>query len=149
VATVVGKPPPPPLAHEFFEREGLWVEKDAPVQLRDGVTIYVDIYRPDADTEQLGILLAYGPYGKHWVQGHMWPSADIDDGWISPLTGFEAPDPGYWCRHGYAVVYADPRGMWRSEGVFPHHGPQEREDVYDVIQWLGDRSWGNGNVGML
>ncbi|MDX2376370.1 CocE/NonD family hydrolase [Microbacterium sp. LRZ72] len=148
-ATVVGKPPPPPLRHETIAYEGMVLEKDAAVTLRDGVTIYLDVYRPSEHATDLPVLLAWGPYGKHWVSDRTFAGSGVDPAWISPFTGFESPDPVYWTRHDYAVALADPRGLWHSEGDFPHNGPQEREDLFDTIQWLGARPWSNGSVGML
>ncbi len=40
------------------------IERDVPVALRDGVRIYVDVYRP-LDEEPAAPLIAWGPYGKH------------------------------------------------------------------------------------
>ncbi|HWL61148.1 MAG TPA: CocE/NonD family hydrolase [Microbacteriaceae bacterium] len=148
-ATVVGKPPPPPLRHEVVALEGMMLERDAAVVLRDGTRIYVDIYRPAVDAVDLPVLLGWGPYGKHWVSERTFTGSEVDPAWISPFTGFEAPDPRYWCGHGYAVAFADPRGLWHSEGDFSHNGPQERDDLYDTIEWLGSREWSNGSVGML
>ncbi|MQA08916.1 MAG: CocE/NonD family hydrolase [Pseudonocardiaceae bacterium] len=147
--TAAGKPPLPPIGQVRFESHGLSVERNAPVRLRDGTAIYLDIYRPRQAATKLPVLLAWGPYGKHHQSSRLWPAAEVEEGWISELTGFEAPDPVYWCGHGYAVAYADPRGLWLSEGTFFHNGPQEAEDVYDTIEWLGAADWCNGRVGML
>jgi len=144
-----GKPPLPPLLHEVRDLDGLILEKDVAVVLRDGVRIYLDIYRPSLAATGLPVLLAWGPYGKHNTKAHLWPGAGLEDGWISKHTGFEAPDPAYWCAHGYAVAYADPRGMWNCEGEGRHNGPQEAEDVHDAIEWLGAAGWSSGKVGML
>ena len=38
-------------------------EKDVAVKLRDGVTIYIDVFRP-AGVEHVPVLLAWSPYGK-------------------------------------------------------------------------------------
>jgi hypothetical protein len=35
---------------------------------------------------------------------------------VSRFTGFEAPDPLYWIRNGYAVMQTDVRGMHKSQG---------------------------------
>ena len=148
-ATVTGKPPPPPLRHELVDHGHLIVERDAPVVLRDGVRIFVDIYRPSREATELPVLLAWGPYGKHWVSDRTFPGSGVRPEWVSEFTGFESPDPQYWTGHGYAVVFADPRGLWHSEGDFPHNGPQERDDLYDTIEALGAAPWSNGNVGML
>ncbi|UOR01610.1 CocE/NonD family hydrolase [Leucobacter allii] len=146
---VVGKPPPPPLRHELVEHPELVVERDLPLRLRDGVRIYVDVYRPSREATGLPVLLAWGPYGKHWVTSRTFAGSGVDPEWVSEFTGFEAPDPRYWTAHGYAVVFADPRGLWHSEGDFSHNGPQEREDLYDAIEALAAADWANGRVGML
>lgn len=148
-ATAEGKPPLPPLEHVTEDLGGLTVERNTAIPLRDGIRIYGDIYRPAGMDRDLPVLLAWGPYGKHNQKDMLWPSAGIEAGWMSPLTGFEAPDPRYWCRNGYAVAYVDPRGMWHSEGNGVHNGPQEAEDVYDAIEWLGGADWSNGRVVML
>lgn len=148
-ATAEGKPPLPPLAHGVEEHGGIRIERNVAIPMRDGVRIYADVYQPAGTATDLPVLLAWGPYGKHNQKDMLWPGAGIEPGWMSKLTGFEAPDPAYWCSHGYSVVYVDPRGMWHSEGEGVHNGPQEAEDVYDTIEWLGVRDWSNGRVGML
>lgn len=124
------------------------IDYDATIVLRDGVRIYADIYRPRVE-EPVPVVLAWGPYGKHWRTNRMFPGADVDPAWISEFTPFEAPDPVYWTAHGYAVAVVDPRGLWNSEGDFSHNGPAERDDLYDTIEWLGAQPWSSGNVGML
>ena len=148
-ATVPGKPAPPPLEYERRDHGAFVSEKDVAITLRDGTTIYVDIYRPSWHAAQLPVLLAWGPYGKHWTSSRMFVGSGVEPGRISEFTGFESPDPAYWTAHGYAVVFADPRGLWHSEGDFSHNGPQERDDLYDAIEFLGAAPWSNGNVGML
>ncbi|MET0702271.1 MAG: hypothetical protein ABWY93_21665, partial [Mycobacterium sp.] len=39
------------------------LDKDIAVTLRDGVTIYVDVYRP-VGTEKVPVIVAWSPYGK-------------------------------------------------------------------------------------
>jgi uncharacterized protein len=38
-------------------------EKDVAVKLRDGVTIYVDVFRP-VGAEKVPVIVAWSPYGK-------------------------------------------------------------------------------------
>ncbi|MGI4881298.1 MAG: CocE/NonD family hydrolase [Janthinobacterium lividum] len=144
------KPPLPPTGYARFEEDGLVFERNVPVKMRDGITIYADIFRPagpfgEAD---LGVLLAWSPYGKHGKSTNLWPAAGIEEGWNSRHTAFEAPDPAFWCPLGYAVVYPDPRGAWLSEGSLRHNGVGEGQDCYDLIEWLGVQPWSNGKVGM-
>ncbi len=54
----------------------------------------------------------------------------------------------FWCQRGYAVVFADPRGAWQSEGELHHNGSVEAEDCRETIDWLGAQAWSNGKVGM-
>lgn len=148
---VTGKKVPPPPSYSERRESGLLIERNVPVPLRDGVRIFIDLYRPEdtAGKRGLPVLLGWSPYGKHNTADRLpWPEADVRPGWISPYTAFEAPDPAYWCRHGYAVAYPDPRGSWYSEGDLRHGGLGEAEDCYDLIEWLGTRPWSNGKVGM-
>jgi len=150
-ASVVGKRVPPPPKHIELHESGMYIERNVSVGLRDGTRIFIDIYRPDgpAGLRDIPVILGWSPYGKHNLSSRLnWAAADVAEGWISPYTAFEAPDPLYWCRHGYAVVYPDPRGSWYSEGELRHGGRGESEDCYDLIEWLGTRPWSNGRVGM-
>lgn len=133
--------------HAIRRENGLLIESDVAVPLRDGTRILVDVYRPDGGAG-LPVLLGWSPYGKHNQTNRLWPQAGVDPAWISPATAFEAPDPADWCRHGYAVAYADPRGTWYSEGEHRHNGQGEGEDCYDLIEWLGTRAWSNGRIGL-
>ena len=146
----VHKPPLPPLGYASWEVDGLRIERNVSVPMRDGVRIYVDIYRPAgaAGEQGLATLLGWSPYGKHGLSDRLWPPAGVQPGWISRFTAFEAPDPAYWCPLGYAVVFPDPRGAWQSEGELRHNGRGEGEDCYDLIEWLAVCPWSNGKIGM-
>jgi hypothetical protein len=128
---------------------GMLVERDLAVRLRDGVQIFIDLYRP-AEGPPVPPLIAWGPYGKH---GHTrysqsFPKADVADEHLSAYTAFEAPDAAYWVAHGYAVINADPRGTWYSEGIATYLSPEEALDFHDLIEWAGTRDWSNGKVGL-
>ncbi|MBN8819559.1 MAG: CocE/NonD family hydrolase [Sphingomonas sp.] len=148
--TAFGKPPLPPRDHKQWTEEGLLIDRNVAVTMRDGVRILVDIYRPaDRADGPMPILLGWSPYGKHGVTDKLFPPySGVQDGWMSRFTAFEAPDPAYWCAHGYAVCIADSRGSWLSEGDLRHNGLGEGEDCYDLIEWLGVQLWCNGKVGM-
>ena len=149
-ATNPYKPPLPPLEQARIVEDGLVLDRNIPIAMRDGTIIYVDLFRPEgaAGERDLPVLLAWSPYGKHGKADHLWPPASLEPGWISRHTAFEAPDPAYWCAHGYAVCYPDPRGAWLSQGELRHNGLGEGEDCYDLIEWLGVQPWCNGKVGM-
>jgi predicted acyl esterase len=124
------------------------IEYDTAVPMRDGVEIYVDVFRPDSGAVA-AVLVAWSPYGKHAPVGYdIFPRSGVRKEWVSRYAGFEGPDPLYWVGHGYAVVNADPRGMWCSQGDGTFWSPQEGDDVFDLIEWAGTRPWSNGRVGM-
>ncbi|OQU98957.1 hypothetical protein CLAIMM_04666 [Cladophialophora immunda] len=134
-------------------REALIWNKDIPVKLRDGVTIYVDVFRPASkENEPLPALVPWSPYGKTGTglqQTHNFPYVAVPQTHTSGLEKFEGPDPAEWCPRGYAIVQPDARGAFNSEGDVYHYGTQEAQDGYDTIEWIAEQSWSNGNVGLV
>ena len=143
------KPLLPPAAYDCRTEQGLTIERNCAIRLRDGTVIFADLYRPEGATANVPLLLAWGPYGKHALSNQVfWPRSGVDPAWLSNLTAFEAPDPVFWGRHGVGVAVVDPRGAWLSGGDFHHNGAQEAEDCADAIEWLAGRPWCNGRIGM-
>jgi uncharacterized protein len=126
------------------------VERDTAMPLRDGTTIYVDIFRPSGGAD-LPSVIGWGPYGKEGGSLALddFPMrAGVPRGVVSGLQMFEGPDPAFWCAHGYAVVNADPRGVGYSEGDIAFWGAQEARDGYDLVEWVAQQPWSNGKVGL-
>jgi len=101
------------------------VERDVEAQMRDGVILRADVYRPDTE-EPLPVLLQRTPYGK---------------GFSNPAFALMAAE------RGYAVVVQDTRGRWASDGdgyPFIH----EQADGYDSVEWAAAQPWADGKVGM-
>lgn len=126
------------------------LERDVPVTLRDGVTIYTDVFRPVAEGRYPAIM-AWSPYGKE-VGGQMLDDVPGRSGVplnaTSGLEKFEGPDPAYWVAKGYAVVNPDKRGAYMSEGNLLYWGHEDALDGCDVIEWIASRPWCNGKIGM-
>jgi uncharacterized protein len=126
----------------------IW-DRDVAIKLRDGVTIYVDVFRPAGTAAALPAIMAWAPYGKslpadpatHFI-------GTVPANWISGLTRFEGSDPAFWCNHGYAVINVDPRGAFKSQGDIHYWGGVDAADGYEVIEWIANRDWCNGKVGM-
>jgi putative CocE/NonD family hydrolase len=113
-------------------------EYDVLVQMRDGINLYVDIYRPDTE-EKLPALLGMSPYGKR-AQVRVYDTSIVG----------EACDPNYIVPKGYIHIVADVRGSGKSEGQMRClHSKQEQEDGYDLVEWIAHQQWCNGNVGMV
>ena len=127
-------------------------ERDIPVKLRDGRTIYADIYRPQGQTN-IPVILAWTPYGKrHWYAENtpgLYQAIGVPKGTISKLPPFEAPDPMFWCAQGYAIANVDAPGTGYSEGDNTIWTEQGGKDGYDFIEWVATQKWCNGKVGMI
>lgn len=120
-------------------------ERGARVEMRDGIKLAVDIFRP-ADGGRFPALLAYSPYGKdvQRVMEKQRPhSSRLGNG------GQEAGDTGFFVSRGYVHVIADVRGAGDSEGTYNFQGRKEQNDGYDLIEWIAKQPWCDGNVGML
>lgn len=126
------------------------LERDVPIKLRDNVTIYTDIFRPN-DGGRHPAILAMSPYGKEI--GSQWlddtPNhAGVPMQATSGLQKFEGPDPAYWCNYGYAVINPDVRGAYNSEGIILFFGSDYGRDGADIIEWAATQPWCNGKIGM-
>ncbi len=128
--------------------DGLTIDYDVAVPLRDGVKIYVDTYRPAGVEGPLPAIILWSAYGKHY----RWPrpvlNAFTHGANVSDYAPIEAPDPLTWCPAGYALVVPDPRGINSSEGDASAWTPQEGLDIHDTIEWIAEQPWSNGKVGM-
>ena len=108
------------------EFDDVVVERDVPVQMRDGVRLRADVFRPRGGGP-FPVLVYRTPYDKS-------AAADAYDTHVDAV------------RRGYAVVLQDVRGRHSSDGNFD---PYRREgpDGYDTIEWAAAQSWSNGRVG--
>ena len=56
----------------------------------------------------------------------------------------------WFAGNGYAAIRVDIRGNGESEGLMTdEYAAQELQDGCDIIQWLSEQPWCNGNVGMM
>jgi len=106
------------------------VEKDIMVPMRDGVRLATDAWVPAGDGPFPALLVRL-PYGKD-------------------MTGLFAygllPNIFTLVEAGYAVVYQDCRGTFRSGGEFIPM-INEPDDGADTVPWLLGQPWCDGNVG--
>ena len=140
-----------PFGYRKSREDGMLIERDVAVRMRDGIRIYIDLYRPDGVDAPLPVLIAWGPYGKHSPRGtyeRFHNHASVKQEWVSRHCAFESPDPLYWTQHGYAIIYVDPRGTWNSEGKATFWSTDEARDFYDLIEWAAAQPWSNGKVGL-
>jgi len=108
---------------------GFRVEKDVMVRMRDGVELATDTWVPDRVPAPA--LLVRLPYGKD----------------LTALLGYGLmPNLFALIEAGYALVYQDCRGTFRSGGEFVPM-VNEPDDGADTIAWLVEQPWCDGNIG--
>ena len=132
------------------------IERDLPIKMDDGVTLRVDVYRPDTKI-RVPVVMAGGPYGKGVkYQEHykpLWESLlkmhpDLLSGSKHRWLTWETVDPEIWVPWGYACVRVDSRGAGRSPGYLDIFSPRETKDFANSIEWAGSQKWSSGKVGL-
>ncbi|UGT59806.1 CocE/NonD family hydrolase [Nocardia asteroides] len=102
------------------------------VPMRDGARLAARIWRPVTD-EPLPAVFEYIPYRKR----------DL-------TRARDALNHPYLAGHGYVAVRVDLRGSGDSDGVLAdEYLRAEHDDACDVIAWLAEQPWCDGNVGMM
>ena len=130
---------------------GIIVAKNVAVPMSDGVTLRVNVFRPDHPAP---VVMSMTPYGKDNTPDCIGMLAMRLSGVrfgrlnCSPMTGFESPDPLFWTSHGYAVVQGDARGMHASDGIGGFLTDQDAQDYAELIGWAADQSWSTGAVAL-
>lgn len=120
------------------------VEKNVLVRMRDGVRIACDVYYPDAQG-RFPAILSMGPYGKDIQALKAPPQPRHRSEW----GAIEAGNSGFLVSRGYVHVIVDVRGTGFSEGNYDICQMKEQEDGYDLVEWIAEQPWCNGNVGMI
>lgn len=124
-------------------RYGVAVDRDVKVRLPDGTHLDGDVYRPDAPGK-FPVILGAHPYNKDLQSGPMLPVG------FTPMRGYmESGDPTFFARRGYVHAVFNVRGTGKSEGFYQLIGRQEVQDTVDLIDWLADQTWSDGNVAMF
>lgn len=125
-------------------------EKDVPIKMRDGITLYVNVFRPNRPGKY-PVVMSMDPYIKDslppWQVFHrFWPAVgSIETSLYAPI---ESPDPGFWVPNDYALVKIATRGSSNSEGSLYPWTKTETEDYYEVIEWAAEQEWSDGNIGL-
>lgn len=114
-----------PVVVEPQARPAVRMEEGVRAEMRDGVALVADVYRP-AGEGPWPVLLQRTPYDR--------------DGAEEAARRLAA--------HGYLVVVQDTRGRYDSEGVFVPFF-HEAEDGYDTVEWAAALPGSNGQVGMF
>ncbi len=124
------------------------MEKDVAIRMRDGVTLYVNVFRPPG-TGRWPVVISADVYGKdaNGMESHQRFSTH-GSVVTSVFAPFESPDPGFWVPNDYAVVKIALRGSSNSGGELRPMSSLEARDYYEVIEWAAAQGWSTGKVGM-
>jgi len=133
------------------------VEKDVGIEMRDGLVLRANVFRPDAEG-RYPVILAHGVYGKdvHFADGFkaqweklikIYPGIE-SDGSSGKYLRWETVDPERFVPSGFVVVQVDARGSGKSPGYLDAWSPQEMLDYYECVEWAGTQPWSNGKVGL-
>lgn len=98
------------------------------VMMRDGVALSVALYRP-AVVAPVPAILTITPYGK----------GDAE----------RTAQARWFAERGYAVVVADMRGRFDSDGQWDPFDARHKTDGYDLIDWISKQPWNDAKVGMI
>lgn len=104
-----------------------WLETNIPMS--DGQSLKADIYIPENWTTGPTILIQT-PYNKNLYRLNL------------PLGIGQAQ-----ATMGYAIVIVDWRGFWGSADAAYTGAPDIGEDGYDVVEWIANQPWSDGNIG--
>jgi uncharacterized protein len=107
------------------------------VEVRDGTRLLLDVYRPYAPGRPFPALCSFSPYTRQHQRD------------TAPTGQNEAGLSEFWVPRGYAHVIVDVRGSNGSDGGWDMWGPTEQRDLADVIEWVAEQPWCDGNVGMM
>jgi hypothetical protein len=99
-------------------------------EMRDGVKLSADIYRPDAKGK-FPVILTRSPYMT--VEGFQKRSAE---------------QARFYARNGYVFVTQDCRGKNESDGTF-HPFFDDPTDGFDTLSWCARQEWSNGELGTI
>ena len=110
--------------------------REVKITVRDGTQVAAAVYAP-ADAGRYPALLAASPYR-------------YDNNPLPAGPQFLWRETGpieFYVKSGYVYVHMDVRGSGKSGGEFEFLGPNEQNDLYDVIEWIAQQPWSNGKVG--
>jgi hypothetical protein len=103
------------------------------VPMRDGTKLKADLYLPKG-RGPWPVLVERTPYNKE-------TSVELT-----------VKSPYFFASRGYAVVFEDVRGRYKSAGdwyPFRDDGWGANQDGYDTVEWLAQQSFCNGRVGTM
>jgi len=118
---------------------GVCTDRTTRAKMRDGVELGMVIVRPNAPG-RFPAIMSYNPYRTLTAVKSEYSDVEYNHRWDGP---------SWFAERGYAVVYFDVRGTGNSAGSTHNiYSQEEQRDAYDMVEWLAQQAWCDGNVGM-
>lgn len=130
------------------------------IKMSDGAQIAADIYLPEsylgsgATPTRFPVIFVFSPYNRANLNPETGDVDPINFKTLFVFGGTHVPadpeDNVGFPHHGYACVVADTRGHGASIGTNPlSFGWRYQKDAGEVVDWIGQQDWCDGNVGMI
>jgi predicted acyl esterase len=133
--------------------------KDVKVPLQNGLYVYADVFRP-AKEGKFPVVMNCGPYGRAFYHHSIANDADFEvheemeeryfhgnaEGQV--FENHETVNSVDWVPYDYVVMRVDGPGSGKNPGTLAPFGFETAEAFRDAIDWAGEQSWCNGNVGL-
>ncbi len=102
----------------------------------DGTELAAGLWRPDVpDSERVPVILQISPYFGFGLYDESGRTKEFFvDGFV---------------RHGYAYAQVAIRGTSFSKGCMESMGPNEQQDIDEMISWFAQQPWSNGNIAVI
>jgi uncharacterized protein len=133
--------------------------RDVKVPLQNGSYVYADIFRPDKDG-QFPVVMNCGPYGRAFHHHTVYDDASFDAHEAAEELYFQGNSEGLifenhesvntvdWVPKDYIVMRVDGPGSGKNPGKIAVWGIETARAFHDAIEWAGEQSWSNGNIGL-
>ena len=118
---------PEPKSSQLKWPEGVSVEENVQVKMRDGARLNTLIMLPvQAQHHPIPAILIRTPY-----KSELTPRSDLQNTLL---------------KQGYALIMQHERGRYFSEGEYKMLGGS-LNDGWDTLDWIAEQEWSNGEVG--
>jgi hypothetical protein len=133
--------------------------RDVKIPLQNDSYVYADVFRP-AKEGKFPVVMNCGVYGRAFHHQTICSDADFDaheemeeryfygnsDGLI--FENHETVNTADWVPQDYVIMRVDGPGTGKNPGKLAPWGFATAEAFRDAIDWAGEQSWSNGNVGL-
>ncbi len=113
------------------------------VTMRDGTRLAVDVHLPGVEnsSDKYPVILMFTPYYRRFaLKADHKPTVEACPN-IAIFRDMFVP-------RGYGLVAVDVRGCGASFGARDgFRSPRERDDYYEIAQWVTTQDWCDGNIG--